>query len=146
MQEGGDAPDARLALAFRLATGRASRRRELQYSADKLDEMLAAYRADEPGGAELDRSGRFADGSAIRAGRAGGLDRGGKYDSEYGRSDHERLKQMDCCNYARITSRRELLARTGYGLGAAALHTLLEASAVRRAAPRFPTSRLVPNG
>ena len=33
---------------------------------------------------------------------------------------------MDCCcNYARVTSRRDLLARAGYGLGAAALHVLL---------------------
>src|SRR3954454_22307320 len=32
---------------------------------------------------------------------------------------------MECCNYRRATSRRELLARTGYGIGAVALHALL---------------------
>src|SRR3954468_12165738 len=31
----------------------------------------------------------------------------------------------DCCNYTRVTSRRDLLAKAGYGLGAAALSTLL---------------------
>ena len=43
---------------------------------------------------------------------------------------------MDCCNnYARVTSRRELLARTGYGLGAAALHMLLGGAAASAATP-----------
>src|ERR1700761_5310296 len=33
---------------------------------------------------------------------------------------------MECCNnYVRATSRRDLLTRAGYGLGAAALHLLL---------------------
>jgi hypothetical protein len=32
---------------------------------------------------------------------------------------------MECRNYERATSRRELLSRAGYGLGAAALHSLL---------------------
>ena len=36
---------------------------------------------------------------------------------------------MDCCNnYRRVTSRRDLLTRTGYGLGAVALHALLGGS------------------
>src|SRR5215471_3131062 len=47
---------------------------------------------------------------------------------------------MDCCNnYARVTSRRDLLTRAGYGLGAAALHLLMggtKASAAR-AFPNF---------
>jgi hypothetical protein len=49
---------------------------------------------------------------------------------------------MDCGNYADFSSRRELLARFGYGLGAAALHGLLgagRANAAAVAAPRaFP--------
>src|SRR5579864_6786163 len=49
---------------------------------------------------------------------------------------------MDCGNYADFSSRRELLARFGYGLGAAALHALLgtgPANAAAVAAPRaFP--------
>src|SRR5690242_19609513 len=44
----------------------------------------------------------------------------------------------DCGNYARVTSRRELLARTGYGLGAAALHVLLGKSAAAAPAAGFP--------
>src|SRR6201992_1906952 len=40
---------------------------------------------------------------------------------------------MECCNYARATSRRDLLARTGYGLGAAALHLLLGGGRVKAA-------------
>src|SRR3954447_8837180 len=47
----------------------------------------------------------------------------------------------DCCNYTRVTSRRDLLAKAGYGLGAAALSTLLgkAASAAEPAAARpFP--------
>jgi hypothetical protein len=35
---------------------------------------------------------------------------------------------MECRNYTRVTSRRDLLARAGYGLGAAALHSLLGGS------------------
>ncbi len=47
---------------------------------------------------------------------------------------------MECANYTRFRSRRELLARTGYGLGAAALHALLgapSASADSRPFPNF---------
>ena len=35
---------------------------------------------------------------------------------------------MECQDYVKFTSRRDLLARFGYGIGAAALHTLLGAS------------------
>jgi len=45
--------------------------------------------------------------------------------------------QHDCGRYERLTSRRELLAKTGYGLGAAALSTLLGTRAAA-AEPRFP--------
>src|SRR5215831_2014016 len=47
---------------------------------------------------------------------------------------------MDCGNYARFCSRRELLARAGYGVGAAALHALLggqQAAAADRPFPNF---------
>src|SRR5271155_2498938 len=44
---------------------------------------------------------------------------------------------MDCGNYANFSSRRELLARFGYGLGAAALHSLLGTPQVA-AAPVAP--------
>src|ERR1044071_2203356 len=45
----------------------------------------------------------------------------------------------DCCQYTRVTSRRELLARAGYGIGAAALSTLLgkPARAADRPFPNF---------
>ncbi len=45
---------------------------------------------------------------------------------------------MECGNYSRFSSRRELLARSGYGLGAAALHTLLGGSKALAATPPFP--------
>ena len=41
---------------------------------------------------------------------------------------------MECGNYANFTSRRELLARFGYGLGAAALHGLLGEPGAKAAA------------
>src|SRR5260370_42446953 len=47
---------------------------------------------------------------------------------------------MECGNYSRFSSRREMLARAGYGLGAAALHGLLgvsDAVAAPRAFPNF---------
>jgi hypothetical protein len=47
IQEGGAAPDARLALAFRLATGRRPDDEEKRILRKKLDEMLVHYRADE---------------------------------------------------------------------------------------------------
>src|ERR1700683_2941815 len=48
---------------------------------------------------------------------------------------------MECGNYSRFSSRREMLARAGYGLGAAALHVLFGAphAVAAVAAPRaFP--------
>lgn len=48
---------------------------------------------------------------------------------------------MDCGNYSRFSSRRDFLARTGYGLGAAALSTLFGSKATAatdRAFPNFP--------
>jgi Protein of unknown function (DUF1501) len=44
---------------------------------------------------------------------------------------------MECGNYSRFASRREMLARSGYGLGVAALHTLLGGWKAF-AAPSFP--------
>src|SRR6266704_2906904 len=44
---------------------------------------------------------------------------------------------MECGNYSRFFSRRELLARAGYGLGAAALHALLGPAARADSGP-FP--------
>jgi hypothetical protein len=45
---------------------------------------------------------------------------------------------MECGNYSRFSSRREILARSGYGLGIAALHTLLGGSKTAAATPSFP--------
>src|SRR5229473_49140 len=45
---------------------------------------------------------------------------------------------MGCGNYSRFSSRREILARSGYGLGVAALHTLLGGSKAFCATPSFP--------
>jgi hypothetical protein len=45
---------------------------------------------------------------------------------------------MECGNFATFSSRRELLARFGYGLGAAALHALLGASGATAAPMAFP--------
>src|SRR4051812_47556677 len=45
---------------------------------------------------------------------------------------------MECCQYSRFSSRRQLLAGVGYGLGAAALHSLLGPSGALAAAPPFP--------
>jgi hypothetical protein len=46
---------------------------------------------------------------------------------------------MECRNYSRFTSRRDLLARTGFGLGAAALHSLLGSTPAAAAEHQFPT-------
>jgi hypothetical protein len=53
IHEGGAAPQARLKLAFRLATGRAADERETRVLQKSLDQMLAAYRADEAGARAL---------------------------------------------------------------------------------------------
>ncbi len=53
IHEGGTTPEARLALAFRLATGRAPDEPELRILQTLLDKMLANYRADEPGARSL---------------------------------------------------------------------------------------------
>jgi hypothetical protein len=45
---------------------------------------------------------------------------------------------MECRNYSRFTSRRDLLARTGFGLGAAALHSLLGSAPAAAAEHQFP--------
>ncbi|MFN3326721.1 MAG: DUF1501 domain-containing protein [Bryobacteraceae bacterium] len=47
---------------------------------------------------------------------------------------------MDCCNFSHALSRREMLAKSGYGIGIAALHALLG-----RAAAREPEQRAFPN-
>jgi hypothetical protein len=45
---------------------------------------------------------------------------------------------MECRNYSRYTSRRDFLARSAYGLGAAALYSLLGDSNVQAADREFP--------
>jgi hypothetical protein len=45
---------------------------------------------------------------------------------------------MECGNYSRFSSRREILAQSGYGLGIAALHALLGGSKAFAATPSFP--------
>ncbi|MFN0172002.1 MAG: DUF1501 domain-containing protein [Bryobacteraceae bacterium] len=45
---------------------------------------------------------------------------------------------MECGNYARLSSRREVLARAGYGLGIAALHALMGGSRAAAATRPFP--------
>src|SRR5262245_66493161 len=44
----------------------------------------------------------------------------------------------DCCKFANFSSRRDLLARFGYRLGTAALHSLLGASPSMAARAGFP--------
>jgi hypothetical protein len=53
IHEGGVGPQARLEFAFRLATGRAANEREMRILRKSLDQMLAAYRADEAGALSL---------------------------------------------------------------------------------------------
>jgi Protein of unknown function (DUF1553)/Protein of unknown function (DUF1549)/Concanavalin A-like lectin/glucanases superfamily/Planctomycete cytochrome C len=53
VKEGGTAPETRLALSFRLATGRAPNEREMHILRSSLDTMLAAYRKDEAGARSL---------------------------------------------------------------------------------------------
>jgi hypothetical protein len=53
VKEGGTAPETRLALAFRLATGRSPNQRELHILENSLDKMLAAYQRDPAGARSL---------------------------------------------------------------------------------------------
>jgi hypothetical protein len=53
VKEGGTAPETRLALGFRLATGRSPNEREMHLLRDSLNAMLAAYRRDEAGARSL---------------------------------------------------------------------------------------------
>ncbi len=52
---------------------------------------------------------------------------------------------MECGNYSRFSSRREMLARVGYGLGAAALHTLFGAPHAVAAGATVAAPRAFPN-
>ena len=45
---------------------------------------------------------------------------------------------MDCNNYARFSTRRQVLTQTCYGLGAAALHMLLGGTPANAADRPFP--------
>ncbi|HYO84205.1 MAG TPA: DUF1501 domain-containing protein, partial [Bryobacteraceae bacterium] len=51
---------------------------------------------------------------------------------------------MECGHYSQITSRRAMLARTGYGLGAAALHALLGGGRAQAAEPKRPFPNFTP--
>jgi hypothetical protein len=53
VKEGGTAPETRLTLAFRLATGHTPNERELHILRDALGKMLEAYRRDEAGARKL---------------------------------------------------------------------------------------------
>jgi mono/diheme cytochrome c family protein len=53
VKEGGASAETRLALGFRLATGRAPNQHEMQLLRESLDTMLAAYRKDEAGARSL---------------------------------------------------------------------------------------------
>jgi hypothetical protein len=53
IHEGGDTPDAKLAFAFRLASGRAPNEREAGVLRASLENMQAAYKADEAGARAL---------------------------------------------------------------------------------------------
>jgi hypothetical protein len=68
IREGGPAPQTRLAFAFRLATGRAPDEGEMRILKTSLENMLAAYRADEPGARALIAVGASASNPSIPAG------------------------------------------------------------------------------
>ncbi len=68
IHEGGAGPDARLALAFRLATGRGPDDEEKRILRKKLDEMLGHYRADEAGAQTLVAVGESPRDASIPAG------------------------------------------------------------------------------
>lgn len=67
IREAGETPDARLAFAFRLATGRPPGEQERRILRATLDRMLAAYRADEERERALLAIGASASDSAIPA-------------------------------------------------------------------------------
>jgi hypothetical protein len=68
IHEGGASPASRLAFAFRLATDREPDSSELAILQKKLDEMLAAYRADDKGARSLLSVGAAPGDPAIAAG------------------------------------------------------------------------------
>jgi mono/diheme cytochrome c family protein len=67
IKEGGTAPQARLAFAFRLATGRAANERELATLRKSFERMLAAYQSDEPSAHSLISIGASASDPSIPA-------------------------------------------------------------------------------
>jgi hypothetical protein len=67
MAEGGKSPDARLTLAFRLATGHSPNERELNILRDALAKMLAAFQKDDAGARRLIQVGAAKSDSAIPA-------------------------------------------------------------------------------
>jgi hypothetical protein len=67
VKEGGTAPETRLALAFRLATGRSPKERELHILENSLDKMLAAYQRDPAGARSLIAVGASKSDAAIPA-------------------------------------------------------------------------------
>jgi Protein of unknown function (DUF1553) len=67
IHEGGATPQTRVAFVFRLAVGRAADEREMRILQKSLDQMLAAYRADEPGARSLIAVGAAASDPSISA-------------------------------------------------------------------------------
>jgi hypothetical protein len=67
MTEGGKSPDARLTLAFRLATGHSPNERELNILRDALAKMLAAFQKDDAGARSLIHVGAAKSDSSIPA-------------------------------------------------------------------------------
>ena len=67
MTEGGKSPDARLTLAFRLATGHSPNERELNILRDALGKMLAAFQKDDAGARRLIQVGAAKSDSSIPA-------------------------------------------------------------------------------
>ncbi len=65
--EGGTSPEARLSLAFRLATGHAPNEHELRILLDALDKMLTAFKKDEAGAHRLIEVGAAKSDSSISA-------------------------------------------------------------------------------
>jgi hypothetical protein len=67
IHEGGVTPEARLGFAFRLATGRPPDQREMRILQESLDQMLAAYRANEMGSRSLIAIGASVSDASITA-------------------------------------------------------------------------------